>query len=112
MLRKQQALDYHAQGRRGKIEVVATKPLLIRPVVLTSVQEAIRDNNLHLLHGLIEASVHVGMHTFDQYLIELLAAGVVTEETARRYAVHRHALDMQLRGIQQPQAILRPERDR
>ncbi len=26
MLRKQQALDYHSQGRRGKIEVVATKP--------------------------------------------------------------------------------------
>ncbi len=76
------------------------------------VQEAIRENNLHLLHGIIEASVHVGMHTFDQYLVELLAGGIIDESTARRYAVHRHALDMQLRGIQQPQAILRPERDR
>ncbi len=28
MIRKQDALDYHFQGRRGKIEVVATKPLL------------------------------------------------------------------------------------
>jgi len=27
MIRKQDALDYHAQGRRGKIEVVATKPV-------------------------------------------------------------------------------------
>src|SRR5436189_5416227 len=26
MIRKQEALDYHAQGRPGKIEVVATKP--------------------------------------------------------------------------------------
>ncbi len=26
MIRKQQALDYHSQGRRGKIEVVPTKP--------------------------------------------------------------------------------------
>src|SRR5512135_587471 len=26
MIRKQDALDYHAQGRRGKIEVVPTKP--------------------------------------------------------------------------------------
>jgi malate dehydrogenase (oxaloacetate-decarboxylating)(NADP+) len=26
MIRKQDALDYHSQGRRGKIEVVATKP--------------------------------------------------------------------------------------
>src|ERR1035438_261015 len=26
MSRKQEALDYHSQGRKGKIEVVATKP--------------------------------------------------------------------------------------
>src|SRR5512137_1113840 len=26
MIRKQEALDYHSQGRRGKIEVVSTKP--------------------------------------------------------------------------------------
>ena len=26
MMRKQEALDYHSQGRRGKIEVVPTKP--------------------------------------------------------------------------------------
>ena len=26
MIRKQDALDYHSQGRRGKIEVVSTKP--------------------------------------------------------------------------------------
>lgn len=76
------------------------------------VEEAILGNQLQLLQGIVEASVHVGMHTFDQYLIELLAGGVITEETARRYAVHRHALDMQLRGIQKPQSILRPERDR
>lgn len=73
------------------------------------VHEAILENNLHLLHGIIEASVHIGMHTFDQYLIELLAGGIITEETARQYAVHRHALDMQLRGIVNPQSILRPD---
>src|SRR4051812_15744460 len=28
MIRKQDALEYHSKGRRGKIEVVATKPLL------------------------------------------------------------------------------------
>lgn len=73
------------------------------------VQEAILGNELHLLHGIIEASTHVGMHTFDQYLIELLAGGVITEATARHYAVNRHALDMHLRGIINPQAILRPD---
>lgn len=73
------------------------------------VQEAITGNNLELLHGIIEASVHSGMHTFDQYLIELLASGIITEDTAKRYAVHRHALDMHLRGIVNTQAILRPD---
>jgi twitching motility protein PilT len=73
------------------------------------VQEAIAENNLHLLHGIIGASVSIGMHTFDQYLIELLAGGIITEATARHYAVHPHALDMQLRGIVNPQAILRPD---
>jgi twitching motility protein PilT len=73
------------------------------------VREAIRENNLELLHGIIEASVHTGMHTFDQYLIELLAEGVIAEETAWHYAVNRHALDMHLRGIVNPQAILRPD---
>jgi len=73
------------------------------------VQEAILGNELHLLHGIIEASIHVGMHTFDQYLVELLAGGILSEETARHYAVNRHALDMQLRGIVNPQAILRPD---
>src|SRR5687767_12274980 len=28
MVRKQDALDYHSQGRKGKIEVVPTKPCL------------------------------------------------------------------------------------
>src|SRR5436305_8982564 len=28
MIRKQDALDYHSQGRRGKIEVTPSKPLL------------------------------------------------------------------------------------
>ena len=63
------------------------------------VREAIQTNNLHLLTGIIEASVNQGMHTFDQYLLELLASGVISEETARHYAVNKHRLDMTLRGI-------------
>jgi twitching motility protein PilT len=63
------------------------------------VQEAIATNKLHLLTGIVEAAVGQGMHTFDQYLLELLAAGVVSEETARHYAVNRHKLDLALAGI-------------
>jgi twitching motility protein PilT len=71
------------------------------------VQEAIQGNNLQLLTGIIEASVNQGMHTFDQYLLELLAARVITEETARTYAVNKHRLDMTLRGFASQTPILR-----
>lgn len=72
------------------------------------VQQAIRENQLQLLTGIIEASTHVGMHTFDQYLQELLVAGIIDEPTARHYAVNPHRLDLALRGIVTVQPILKP----
>jgi twitching motility protein PilT len=74
------------------------------------VQEAIQTNNLHLLAGIIEVAVNQGMHTFDQYLIELLAADIITEEAARHYAVNKHRLEMVLRGIVTPAPILQPDK--
>jgi Tfp pilus assembly pilus retraction ATPase PilT len=71
--------------------------------------DAIRENQLQLLTGIIESANHVGMHSFDQYLQELLIAGVITEQTARAFAVNRHRLDLALRGIQTTASIL--ERD-
>jgi twitching motility protein PilT len=76
------------------------------------VQEAIEKNDLHLLTGIIEVSVNQGMHTFDQYLIQLLAAQVITRETAEHYAVNRHKLDLALRGIVTAQPILKPDEGR
>jgi len=73
------------------------------------VQDAVAANDLTLLSGIIEASVTQGMHTFDQYLTELLAAGVITEATARYYAVNKHRLDMTLRGIRTTRPILVPD---
>jgi twitching motility protein PilT len=73
------------------------------------VEEAIQTNNLHLLTGIIEVSVNQGMHTFDQYLTELLAVGIVSEATARHYAVNKHRLDMTLRGIVGHTPILQPD---
>ncbi len=70
------------------------------------VQQAITENNLHLLAGIIESATHIGMHTFDQYLQELLGAGVITVETARAHAVNRHRLELALRGIVTTQPIL------
>ncbi|MCP5516835.1 MAG: PilT/PilU family type 4a pilus ATPase [Verrucomicrobiales bacterium] len=76
------------------------------------VEEAIRNNNLHLLSGIIEVSVNRGMHTFDQYLIELLAEGIITEATALQYAVNRHKLELTLRGLAPQNPILRPDPER
>ncbi|MBN8247880.1 MAG: PilT/PilU family type 4a pilus ATPase [Verrucomicrobia bacterium] len=76
------------------------------------VQEAIRENDLHLLTGIIESANHVGMHSFDQYLQELLAAGIVSEEVARTYSVNRQRLDLALRGILMSQPILEPDPNR
>ena len=70
------------------------------------IENAIRSKNLTLLTGIIEAAVDQGMHSFDQYLQELLIAGVITEETARAYAVNRHRLDLNLRGIETNTPIL------
>jgi twitching motility protein PilT len=76
------------------------------------VEEAIRANNLQLLTGIIEVSLNEGMHTFDQYLLELLAAEIITRETTERYAVNRHKLDLALRGIVTAKGILRPDEGR
>ena len=73
------------------------------------VEEAIRTNDLQLLTGIVEVSINEGMHTFDQYLIELLAAEIITRETAERFAVNRHKLDLALRGIVTATGILRPD---
>jgi twitching motility protein PilT len=76
------------------------------------VEEAIADNNLDLLSGIVEVAVNEGMHTFDQYLLELLAENIVSLETAQHYAVNKHKLDMTLRGIVTSAGILRPDDDR
>lgn len=76
------------------------------------VAEAIRQHQTHLLTGIIEASTHVGMHSFDQYLQELLAAEIISEETARAYAVNRHRLELALRGIATTHPILSPDPNR
>jgi Tfp pilus assembly pilus retraction ATPase PilT len=54
---------------------------------------------------------HQGMHSFDQYLTELMVSGFITEGTAKTYAVNPHRLEMLLAGYQSNQGILLPERN-
>jgi len=73
------------------------------------VRQAVQENQLQRLAGIMEASNHIGMHTFDQYLQELLVARVIDEQVARQFAVNKHRLDLALRGIVTTQSILIPE---
>jgi Tfp pilus assembly ATPase PilU len=76
------------------------------------VQEAIATNNLPMLTGIVEAAVGQEMHTFDQYLLELLAAGIVSKETARHFAMNKHKLDLALAGIVTATPILARDQGR
>ncbi|GJQ21044.1 MAG: bifunctional malic enzyme oxidoreductase/phosphotransacetylase [Bacteroidia bacterium] len=57
MIRKQDALDYHAQGRRGKVEVVPSKPCQTQ-----------RDLSLAYTPGVAEPCREIHEHPDDAYL--------------------------------------------
>ena len=85
---------------------VGTEPFPRGPLLISKIETRAAVENLT---GIIEASNHVGMHSFDQYLQELLAAEIIDVDTARHYAVNRHRLELALRGIVTTQPILSPE---
>jgi twitching motility protein PilT len=76
-----------------------------------TIQQAIEQNELNRLTEIIEMCNHQGMHSFDQYLTELMVSGFITEGTAKTYAVNPHRLEMLLAGYQSNQGILLPERN-
>jgi twitching motility protein PilT len=61
--------------------------------------DAIARNDLHLLTGHIEASFNEGMHSFDQYLMQLVKSEYVTLETARHYAINWSRVEMESHGF-------------
>lgn len=75
-----------------------------------TIRDAIEHNELNRLTDIIEVCTHVGMHSFDQYLNELMIAGYVSNETAKTYAVNPHRLQMFLAGYQPNEGILLPDK--
>jgi twitching motility protein PilT len=74
------------------------------------IQEAIAKNDLHLLNGQIESSLHEGMHSFDQYLFQLYQGHRITLETAKFYAVNWNMVEMESRGfVPAMPGILKPD---
>jgi malate dehydrogenase (oxaloacetate-decarboxylating)(NADP+) len=73
MIRKQDALDYHAQGRRGKIEVVSTKPVATQ-----------RDLSLAYSPGVAEPcrEIHADPSKVNLYTARRNLVAVVTNGTA------------------------------
>jgi len=73
------------------------------------IQDCIARNDLVLLAGHIEAGVNEGMHSFDQYLMQLLQSKYVTEDTARHYANNWSMVEMEMHGfIPKTSGILKP----
>jgi len=75
-------------------------------------QDAIARNDLHLLSGHIEASFNEGMHSFDQYLMQLVKSNYVTLETAKHYAINWNKVEMESHGFAPAMpGILRPDQE-
>jgi twitching motility protein PilT len=62
-------------------------------------QDAVARNDLALLASNIEASVNEGMHSFDQYLMQLFKGGYVTLDTARYYANNWSRMELDMHGF-------------
>ena len=76
-------------------------------------QDAVARNDLALLASNIEASVGEGMHSFDQYLMQLFKRGYVTSETAHHYANNWSRMEMDMHGFSPSTgSLLKPDSDR
>jgi twitching motility protein PilT len=74
------------------------------------IQDAICRNDLHQLNSHIESSLNEGMHSFDQYLLQLYQSGRVTLDVAKHYAVNWNKVEMESRGfVPSIPGILKPD---
>jgi twitching motility protein PilT len=73
-------------------------------------QDAVARNDLALLASNIEASINEGMHSFDQYLMQLFRGRYVTLETAKHYANNWSRMEMDMHGFAPSfGALLKPD---
>lgn len=64
-----------------------------------TVRKLLEENRLEKISVAIETGTDEGMQTFNQHLLKLVQAGIVTEEEALTKASNPEALKMNLRGI-------------
>lgn len=76
-------------------------------------QDAVARNDLALLATNIEASVNEGMHSFDQYLMQLFKFKFVSLDTARHYANNWSRVEMEMHGFATSSGgLLKPDAER
>jgi Tfp pilus assembly ATPase PilU len=76
------------------LEQYARRRAEFRPMVLThkrdrTIQQAIEQNELNRLTEIIEMCNHQGMHSFDQYLTELIESKTNSLRTIRSFPTDR-----------------------
>ena len=75
------------------------------------IQDAILRNDLRQLNGYIESSLNEGMHSFDQYLLQLFQGGRITIDVAKHYAVNWNKVEMESRGfVPATPGLLKPDK--
>jgi len=79
-----------APGRIPAYEVMLASP---------TIKELIRDGKTHELQRYIEDGESAGMTSFDQHLVKLTKAGIISKETAREFADSHSALELGLSGM-------------
>jgi len=81
--------------REGEGMVPAVEIMLGTPIV----RKFIRENKIEKLSDAIQDGKDSGMQTFNQSLVELVKASVVTEQAAMDYSPNQESLKMNLQGI-------------
>ncbi len=103
MIRLQLSQNLKAIIAQRLVPTVQGKRFAALEILLSTarVRDIIHKGELDLLRHTIETSTNEGMRLFDQSLYQLLKEGIITEETAIRYADRPTDLSMVIRSKQE-----------
>lgn len=77
---------------------VAATEVMIRTDAISNM---IRDGKVEQIYSSIQAGAEHGMHTLDQELRRLVAAGIISRDEGKKYLLEENALD----GVQAPKKV-------
>lgn len=92
----QRMIPNMTQGRTPCVEICRWNQDIAR---------CIKENSLNKLAGYVESSTDEGMHTYDQYLIELHVAGVISRRIVLEYCLNRTYVERVFEKAKKPKPI-------